>query len=122
MSVSDPIPAIRERLNAATPGPWFVDGRYADGILTQRGANWNAPHWIVVPTHAPIVEHTDAILIAHAPTDLSYLLEQRDNVLNLHAKAWATTLEPYCRACTIGMFVVAYPCATARALGVTDAS
>ncbi|RPD50038.1 hypothetical protein DNI29_04370 [Hymenobacter sediminis] len=65
------IEEIRQRLQAATPGPWFVaDGlvmaKYEAGINQKITADYEA---------CPVMPE-DAELIAHAPSDIQYLLDQ----------------------------------------------
>jgi len=80
----DRIAEIKARLKAATPGPWtphdnhgvkYVsngkDGRFAkfDNRICEAAFNLN---------HPPINENMS--LIAHAPSDLAYLIEQNDGL------------------------------------------
>lgn len=68
------IEAIRRRLEAATPGPWRYativtqDERYATGPQHEGGVG--------APSEIKNKAHADALLIAHAPTDLRALLDE----------------------------------------------
>lgn len=69
---------VRKRLEAATPGPWWFDGR---DILTARVSGKERS--IVVPLpetfhHEQQVLAADAALIAHAPEDIAALLALLD--------------------------------------------
>jgi hypothetical protein len=79
---------IRARLQAATPGPWHADdgdfgcvmvGNY--GWVTPAGVN--APEYDVDTPQG----HADAELIAHAPTDLAYLLARVEELERQLGKA-----------------------------------
>lgn len=88
----DRIEQIRERAAAATPGPWGeFDGN--EGIR-ERGPMWmvandefhnpgpdpDAP-WLAVEIHVGVKE--DAEFIAHARTDLPFLLAEYDRLQGL---------------------------------------
>lgn len=70
----DELDAIRERLAAATPGPWtadtYAEAIYAlDGAAVVSGSRWGGEASVF--DHAP-----DADFIAHAPTDIAALLAE----------------------------------------------
>ena len=70
--MSDRLKEIRARLDAATPGPWqpvYINGRESPGVRR------------VVP------ESAERDLIAHAPADIAWLLEEVDN-LNTTLNEW----------------------------------
>ena len=81
MSTADRVDAIRARLNAATPGPWeFVPGRFG-------GIKYTFTGWDGEPAQDYVISETydgelvgerpgNAELIANAPADLAWLLEQ----------------------------------------------
>lgn len=92
----DPLDAIRERLAKATPGPWCwgyigektngyiigtacdEDGKPFEGNVPEFYANGgevilHSPS-MIGEHEASTVRYGDASLIAHAPTDLAYLL------------------------------------------------
>jgi hypothetical protein len=97
---------IRERLAAATPGPWFVFNE--SGICSEpRGeSGWPTPpdgRLIVTPWNddeAGVDTGTNAALIANAPSDLTYLLdrldalETRDSARESGTEVHMTELEP----------------------------
>ena len=66
----DRIAEIRARLDAATPGPWLVRNGWVD---------LNNLHGDVIP-----VGHNDADadLIAHAPADIAWLLDEVERLRN----------------------------------------
>lgn len=80
MTHSERIQAIRERLRAATPGPWKIDDQYRE---SSKDAVTLSPGYWFSPGHYPRcleIERgegfaiKDAELIANAPDDLEYLL------------------------------------------------
>ena len=97
------IQAIRDRLKAATPGPWKYDpdnvgGNSAGarvGLLDSNEHSLNVDvilYWDFgfgqnINDHA----EADATFIAHAPEDIKALLEEVDNAAT---SAWQTTLPP----------------------------
>lgn len=73
--------AIRARLDAATEGPWHKDdGDF--GCVTIGDYGWTTPPGVNAPEYdvdSP-QGHADAELIAHAPSDLSWLLSELGRV------------------------------------------
>ena len=70
---------IRERLAAAVPGPWVLS-THSD--YPQRIVANNDGLVLVAETYTdPSWSTNDADLIAHAPTDLADLLDERDRLL-----------------------------------------
>lgn len=68
--------AIRARLAAATEGPWEVDDRTsALPRVYSTDPDVDTP-----PMIAEVHNVHDAVLIAHAPTDLAALLAERDDL------------------------------------------
>jgi len=87
------IKQIRERLEAATPGPWTV--LYDDGSLHGTPEEW----FVNFDAHhdtTNIDREPDAAFIANAPADIAYLLE-RVKTLESSARLTVTELERYYR-------------------------
>lgn len=69
---------IRARLETATPGPWFANDTHINGMESQRNIDnaaneqvcWTTRGW---PNGVAVA---NAILIANAPTDIAWLLEE----------------------------------------------
>lgn len=78
---------IRERLAAATPGPWWVEGMGGitmDGKRDGYHVHANAPDGRLFRVGAGNrSSESDAELIANAPADLAYLLEELERVRKL---------------------------------------
>jgi hypothetical protein len=68
--MSDRLAEIRARLDAATPGPWDYDHITRNVEADSR--------WLPDKRHvvAPMVGHFDGTLIAHAPADIAWLLDE----------------------------------------------
>lgn len=74
------IAEIRARLEAATPGPWkanlYLGGAYAIDRIAPNGDRLAR----VAVVDGMIQTPANAALIAHAPTDLAYLLDRIDKL------------------------------------------
>ena len=69
--MSDRLQEIRARLDAATPGPWE---RWNDGMRIWSRARPDAQFGVdVADVYA---SHATADLIAHAPADIAWLLDE----------------------------------------------
>jgi ubiquinone biosynthesis protein UbiJ len=70
----DRLAEIRARLDAATPGPWDYDHITRNVEADSR--------WLPDKRHvvAPMVGHFDGTLIAHAPADIAWLLDEVDSL------------------------------------------
>lgn len=98
--------AIRARLDAAEPGPWFTSGRW-----WLEGVN----HYVVDGPKGPMTRNdlaylyteADAELVAHAPTDLARLVKAVECGLALHQPDYADL----CACCEYR-----WPCLTVRAI------
>lgn len=69
---------IRQRLQAATPGPWRANTRFDNEIYIETGPI-NAPEQMcrfIGGSVYPQYVMRDATFIAHAPEDVAWLLEQ----------------------------------------------
>lgn len=105
MSAADHLKSLRERVEAATEGPWGVlsaGNHRAGAVAAQEG--------VIADTESPS-QQDDAEFIAHARTDLPRLLDAVEKVLELHyAVHWRdlhdTCHEDGCR----------YPCPTVAAI------
>lgn len=89
MSNNDQIQEIKERQQAATSGPWQAEGRE----IWRRGESYTKN----IGGHVWIadVEHTgNKDLIAHAPSDIAYLLSEVER-LQENNKAMKEALEWY---------------------------
>lgn len=82
--MSERIAQIEERLAAATPGPWQQD------LIHDQTYEIRADGYLVAETwdRAP-----DATLIAHAPSDLAWLLGVAKAAREV-AHKWVTDVEP----------------------------
>jgi hypothetical protein len=76
------VETIRARLAAASTGPWYADA--VNGVIR---ILWNTSTFtrnkIATVLRSDRNQHADADLIAHAPTDLAWLLDENDR---LHAE------------------------------------
>jgi len=72
------IKQIRERLEAATPGPWSWHASEKDGSggYPQRVLSVGTPRLICECYESPDLPATVAPFIANAPSDIAYLLER----------------------------------------------
>lgn len=96
--MSDRIAEIRTRLNAATPGPWS-----RDPVLVYLGddrGDHRVRSYPGLPTVAVSEQAADADLIAHAPADIAWLLEQyewmskeRDKVIDWLSDGYGNRVE-----------------------------
>lgn len=86
MSDQDRADQIRDRLAAATPGPWvlgaYVEGHeqvaWTDALAAEEGI---AQFTVSAPDPWPRQESANAVLIAEMPSDLAWLLDQRRDLL-----------------------------------------
>jgi len=95
--MSDPqIDDIRARLEAATPGPWMVDPD--DAAVVMRPDERHPNGWdgvmIAVAKGGEMEATFIADLIAHAPTDLAFLLSRLESAEARIAKARAVWVGP----------------------------
>ena len=113
---------IEARANAATEGPWELlgDGEYVSG-----------PGILVAPDDGGVTS-ADAEFIAHARTDVPWLLEQVDRrdkalekVLRLHPRVVVLHADPefgrmeddaICGACIVNHEPADWPCPTVEAI------
>jgi hypothetical protein len=73
-AMSERVDEIRQRLEAATPGPWKADATENDvPVVCVDGP---IPGTATVLFEGDWAEQPDAELIAHAPTDLAFLLDE----------------------------------------------
>ena len=83
---------IRARVDAATPGPWNADDKGGVGKAEVTGEDRQGyPIWDLM--HVADASPVDAELIAHARTDIPYLLSEIDR---LRGHVCAT---PHCAEC-----------------------
>jgi len=116
---------IRERLAAATPGPWF-QGRASDRYENTREVYSEREVSATSEDVATFIHHPeDAALIANAPTDLARLLAAIEAVAALHKPVSSGitgvphSLADYdvCPKCfNDDGWPVAYPCPTVAAV------
>lgn len=90
--MTDRLAEIRARLNAATPGPWeWREWSCGDEAIT--GPD-NTGFVVNVDEATP---HADADLIAHAPADIAWLLDEverlRSPMVNLNTQTGEITSE-----------------------------
>jgi len=112
---------LKDRLAAATEGPWEpmragmlgtrvvrVDGEW-EGIIP--------PEFIKFVTPA-MRSYDNAVFIAAAPTDQAKLIAAIEGVLELHQSEHKNLIGPYCTECVspIDGGAELYPCNTVRAL------
>jgi hypothetical protein len=130
VNATDHLNAIRERINAATEGPWEVDADDARQIRTAGDGYWVASMRAIYNDEGSdeSVRISNAEFIAHARTDLPRLLDAVEKVLELHTPEpceWCHTQDPngcehrpaWCEFCTVeNIIVTAYPCATRKAI------
>ena len=84
--MSDRLTEIRARLDAATPGPWTSN----DYLVVVTEAARNHPIIGAYSKHiAQARNEENADLIAHAPADIEWLLDEVDN-LNKTLNEWMT--------------------------------
>jgi hypothetical protein len=78
----------RERLDAATPGPWLVTPDHPDIVMKPDEGHpdgWDGTMIARVPADEfGLVDEANAQFIAHAPTDLTAALDALDRVRALH--------------------------------------
>lgn len=81
--MTDRVQEIRDRLEAATPGPWEAwaglthDGERQDGISPRGDLNIDVCFTIISPQGSE-----DAEFIAHAPDDIEFLLAEVERLQN----------------------------------------
>ena len=122
MSAADHLKNIRERVEAATKGPWTWTkeqdgwgdcGPNLDGATDEVIGSWGHD------ANGIFVDPADAEFIAHARTDLPRLLAAVTNVLELH-KPMGATDEVFCSACFDPDWTSPddnnYPCPTVRTI------
>ena len=122
--------AIKARAEAATDGPW-VQGRFIDSHHTSRKSdewksNADEQERLSVRVGDPMGEHvaritdgdhSDAVFVAHARSDVPALVAAVEVVLELHQpyitrSAWQT-----CNECwNSGTAEIVYPCPTVAAI------
>lgn len=114
--------SIKERAEAATPGPWRWDEDFGDGgdtglaLTNDSGAEvvgaYN--HHCCSFRDDPSVEDNDAAFIAHSRTDLPRVADALLAVLELHVirgrNIWG---DPVCNECSP---VQPFPCPTVKAI------
>ena len=86
--MTDRLAEIRARLDAATPGPWrAADWDDARGIRVVVGEFPRDPYTLALAER----DH-DARFIAHAPTDIAWLLDEvarlREYAVHKHNDCW----------------------------------
>lgn len=75
MNMPNRIAAIQERLSAATPGPWAVEGDKGFGHKVYQPGGW-ATLYVCGELHQGHDDGlNDATFIAAAPSDVAYLLD-----------------------------------------------
>jgi len=91
----DRLNEIRARLDAATPGPWFIgwDGTRRFYFITAN-ENTSGPRPWVTNLDGLVRSDRDADLIRHAPDDLAWLLDRVDALetelaLSTESEVWA---------------------------------
>ena len=98
--MSDRLAEIRARLDAATPGPWAVMYRGTPHCVVVKSLDQNPDEgrswWVMAwprgrkrDALAQPAMDNNADLIAHAPADIAWLLEEVDN-LNRTLNEWMT--------------------------------
>ena len=126
---------IRKRANAATEGPWerhqyepYPGRDRGDVSICGRQGNVTVAYWYYDDEY----ETADAEFIAHARTDVPWLLEQVDRrdkalekVLRLHPRVVVLHADPefgrmeddaICGACIVNHEPADWPCPTVRAI------
>jgi hypothetical protein len=101
--MSERVDEIRQRLEAATPGPWKADATENDvPVVCVDGP---IPGTATVLFEGDWAEQPDAELIAHAPDDLAFLLDEvtrltfrLKNIAEAHGVAAAEALRFEARA------------------------
>lgn len=105
--------AIRDRVTAATPGPWTALHRHV-GLTADDDETAGLGLEIEGPPEAwnrgQFARGADATFIAHARQDVPALLAAIERVLDLHSGS-----PGWCDHCVLPL-----PCPTIRALGGTD--
>lgn len=87
---ADEFAEIRERLAKATPGPWYL-GYDDNGFYYVRAEGMPSPY-IVATGGEGGIDEANALLAAHAPTDISRLLSALDSA-NARIKELERTVE-----------------------------
>jgi hypothetical protein len=108
---------IRDRLNAATPGPWF-QGRERDRYENIREVySEREPSATSHDICTSVWNDNDAEFIANAPTDVARLLNAVQNVLDVHQPVTDELGGQHCAWCLHrDNGSVWYPCPTVRAI------
>lgn len=136
MSITDLLQPIKDRLNAATPGPWFAHQEYIDmGVpdaqhtITDSPNRYDGKFIAAVGLHSD-VKHANSDLIRYAPTDQAKLIAAIEKVAGLHKPERGVVHDPddgetkemdYCETCSDSPWLdeasaVAWPCPTVAAL------
>lgn len=96
MSITDLLQPIKDRLEAATPGPWFAHQEYIDmGVpdaqhtITDSPNRYDGKFIAAVGLHSD-VKHANSDLIRYAPTDQARLIAAVEAVEAL-AEYWEST-------------------------------
>lgn len=99
---------LKDRLAAATPGPWAHYGDLGHEVYQPGAPDVNEPDLVA----ADIPRLADAALIAHAPTDQAKLIAAIEAVAELHHEdLFRGHLSNGCKVCGHD-----WPCATYAAL------
>lgn len=94
-SVAERVGEIRERLNAATPGPW-IESHKGDGHYNKRVAECLVADVYAKDEFDINQGYANAELIAHAPTDISRLLSALELAIQ-QRDSWAKWAESVSR-------------------------
>jgi hypothetical protein len=79
--MSDRVKEIRERLSAASEGRWILWRRERKGLELVWVEDESGRHVSGTIHHPDAEDHANATLIAAAPADLAWLLEERETLL-----------------------------------------